>query len=100
MRTDETLQTVKETKKVRGSNFFVCPNCLVFVFSDTFSGFDRKETDFQTNIYQANYHHIEFCHPLASFTAADPGKLNNIWLLGKIHRCLNKIINKQSNLGK
>jgi hypothetical protein len=42
MRTDKTLQTVKETKEVRGSNFFMCPNSLAFVFSDTFPGFDHK----------------------------------------------------------
>jgi len=43
---------------------------------------------------------MEFCHPFDNFTEAVPGKLNNIWLIGKIHLCLNKIINKQSNLGK
>jgi len=43
---------------------------------------------------------MEFCHPFANFTEENLGKLNNIWLIGEIHLCLKKIINKQSNLGK
>jgi len=44
----------------------------------------RKQI-FQTIYYQANYHHMRFCHPFANFTEADSGKLNNIWLIGEIH---------------
>jgi hypothetical protein len=55
---------------------------------------------FQTINNQANYHLMVLYHPFANFNEAVPGKLNNIWLIGEIHLCMNKIINKQSNLGK